>query len=90
MAISSCPRTGALDIRSPLTPTLNEFLGRWTVPSDTTRSATVNGFLRSPVAALGQPAFASSMRTPAWTRAAAAKRCLDGEEKNQLLSRAAF
>jgi hypothetical protein len=29
-------------------------------------------------------------RTPAWTMAAAAKRCLDGEEKNQLLSRAAF
>ena len=29
-------------------------------------------------------------RTPAWTIVAAAKRCLDGEEKNQLLSRAAF
>jgi hypothetical protein len=29
-------------------------------------------------------------RTPAWTMAAAAKRCLDREEKNQLLSRAAF
>src|SRR5690242_15549881 len=29
-------------------------------------------------------------RTPAWTTSAAAKRCLDGEEKNQLLSRAAF
>ena len=28
-------------------------------------------------------------RTPAWTMAAA-KRCLDGEKKNQLLSRAAF
>jgi hypothetical protein len=29
-------------------------------------------------------------RTPTWTMAAAAKRCLDGEEKNQPLSRAAF
>jgi hypothetical protein len=27
-------------IRSPLTPTLNEFLGRWTIPSDTTQAAT--------------------------------------------------
>ena len=29
-------------------------------------------------------------RTPAWTMTAAARRCLDREEKNQLLSRAAF
>ena len=29
-------------------------------------------------------------RTAAWTMGAAAKRCLDGEEKNQFLSRAAF
>jgi hypothetical protein len=29
-------------------------------------------------------------RTPAWTMTAAAKRCLDREKKNQLLSRAAF
>jgi hypothetical protein len=29
-------------------------------------------------------------KTPAWTMAAAVKRCLDSEKKNQLLSRAAF